>query len=127
MATGTTKAPPVHVSTARGWPTGQQRYRVYSDRIELDLNFPFLKKTFVIAASDIIAIWVSDPPALKNIPRIGGIRAAFRGLKLDWADLFPHVGLHRRRTGYFEFFFFAPRDPQAFVDAVKSYLMSRAG
>ncbi len=108
---------PIHASGARGW-SREPRYRIYADRVELDFRILF-RKTYVIPAVDIIDIWVSPPTTLKNLARIGGVWAAWRrAMKLDLADLFEHVGLQRRRGRYPEFFFFAPEDPQGFVDLV---------
>jgi len=112
---------PIYTSSARA-VSKKQRYRVYSDRIELDFKFLFTK-TFVISGDEIIDIWVSHPTTLRDIPRIGGLKAIGRGLKLDLADLFRHVGIHCRRRGWFKAFFFVPQDPEAFVDVVKTNLM----
>ena len=112
---------PIYTSSARS-VSEEQRYRIYSDRIELDFKILFTK-TFVIQADEIIDIWVSHPTTLRDIPRIGGLKAVGRGLKFDLADLFRHVGIHCRRSGWFRAFFFVPQDPEAFVDAVKDNLM----
>jgi hypothetical protein len=60
---------PIYTSSARAF-SKEQRYRIYTDRIELDFKFLF-KKTFVIPADEIIDIWVSRPTTLRDIPRIG--------------------------------------------------------
>jgi len=114
---------PIYSSKARGCGN-KNRYRIYADRLELDLNFLFIKKNFVIPAHDIIDIWTSPPSTLKSIPRMGGwFKAIGKGLKLDLADMFEHVGIQCHRDGYFKFFFFAPEDPAGFVAAVKNNLM----
>jgi hypothetical protein len=120
MAT-TDTSQPIYTSSVRS-VSKEQRYRVYSDRIELDFKFLFTR-TFVIPADEIIDIWVSHPTTLRDIPRIGGIKAVGRGLKLDLADLFRHVGIHCRRRGWFKAFFFVPQDPEAFVNVVRTNLM----
>ena len=113
---------PIYTSNARA-VSKDQRYRIYSDRIELDFRLVFTK-TFIIPADEIIDVWVSHPTTLRDIPRIGGLKAVGRGLKLDSADLFRHVGIHCQRKGWFKAFFFVPQDPEAFVDVVKRNLMS---
>ena len=112
---------PIYTSRARA-VSKKQRYRIYPDRIELDFKFLFTK-TFVIPADEIIDIWVSRPTTLRDISRIGGLKAVGRGLKLDLADLFRHVGIHCQRSGWFKAFFFVPQDPEAFVDVVRTNLM----
>ena len=112
---------PIYTSSPRA-VSEEQRYRIYPDRIELDFKFLFTK-TFVIPADEIIDIWVSRPTTLRDIPRIGGLKAVGRGLKFDLADLFRHVGIHCRRKGWFKAFFFVPQDPEGFVDIVKTHLM----
>lgn len=114
--------PPIYTSSAHFW-SKEPRYRIYADRVELDFKILF-SKTYVIPAGEIVDIWVSPPTTLKNLPRIGGIWAAWtRGsLKLDLADLFEHVGLQRRPGAYPEFFFFVPEDPEGFVGRVNSHL-----
>ena len=112
---------PLYTSSVR-CVSKEQRYRIYPDRVELDFKILF-KKTFVILAPEIIDIWVSPPTTLRDIPRIGGLKAVGRGLKFDLADLFRHVGIHCRRRGWFKAFFFVPQDPEAFVEVVKNHLM----
>jgi hypothetical protein len=112
---------PIYTSSVRG-VSGEQRYRIYTDRIELDFKILFTK-TFVIPADEIIDIWVSRPTTLRDIPRIGGLKAVGRGLKFDLADLFRHVSIHCRRRGWFKAFFFVPEDPEVFVDVVRTHLM----
>ena len=112
---------PIYTSSARA-VSREQRYRIYPDRIELDFKF-FFTKTFVIPAEEIIDIWVSHPTTLRDIPRIGGLKAIGRGLKFDLADLFRHVGIHCQRRGWFKAFFFVPQDPEAFVDVVRTNLV----
>lgn len=112
---------PIYTSSARS-VSKEQRYRIYSDRIKLDFKLLFTK-TFVIPADEVIDIWVSHPTTLRNLPRIGGLRALGRGPKFDSADLFRHMGIHCRRSGWFKAFLFVPQDPEAFVEIVKTNLM----
>ncbi len=112
---------PIYSSRACGWGN-KNCYRVYSDR--LDLDFLIIKKTFVIPANDLVDIWTSKPTTLRSLSRMGGLKAVGRGLKLDLADMFEHVGIECNRKG-FRFLFFAPEDPAGFMAAVKSNLMQK--
>lgn len=115
---------PIYSSQARGWGN-KNCYRIYRDRLELELNFLILRKNFVIPADQIVDIWTSPPSTLKSLPRMGGLaRGIGRGLKLDLADMYEHVGVQCERAGFFKFFFFAPEDPAGFVAAVKKHLIA---
>jgi len=91
--------------------------------LELDLNFIIIKKRFIIYANEILDVWTSKPTTLRSVARIGGIPNNFKGLKLDLADLFEHVGLECNRPGHFQYFFFAPVDPPGFMNAIKVNLL----
>jgi hypothetical protein len=94
-----------------------QRYRVYSDRIELQFWFAF--HTLVIPLRVIEDIQVRRASALPD--RGLGDPLWFRIVKLDWADFFTHVSLHKG-SGFVRCYWFTPDDPDAFVAAVQTVL-----
>lgn len=115
---------PIYSSPARGWGNSNE-YRIYSDRLELEVRFLFFRKLYVIPGDGIIDIWTSPPTTLRSLPRMGGLlKGIGRGLKLDWADAFEHVGIQCERDG-FKFLFFAPEDPAGFEAAARKHLMGR--
>lgn len=81
-------------------------YSVYEDRIELEFKLFFT--TIVIRRADFVSIDIFKPPV---------IRTSWGALKLDFADLFTHVGI-TRNCGYFKEIRFTPEDPHAFKDIV---------
>lgn len=83
-------------------------YRIYCDRIELRCRVPFVAKTFVIRKEDIVSIDVFAPPV---------VRTSMWALKLDFADLYEHVGI-TRKSGFFKQLRFTPENPQQFVEKV---------
>ncbi len=85
-------------------------YRIYDGRVELDGWFYF--KTFVIPFDELISIGLFKPPV---------IRTKLWAMKLDWADLYEHVGI-TRKNGWIKELRFTPNDPQAFVSKVNEYL-----
>jgi hypothetical protein len=91
-----------------------REYRVYDDRVELDT----LIRTLTIPLSDVRGIEVAHSFAdgLKL-----QLRGGLMGIKLDWADLFPHVVLDKS-TGLFRHIAFTPDDPDAFRSALDGAL-----
>lgn len=87
-------------------------YRLYEDRIELDCNFPFFRKTIVVKRDDLVSISVFKPPVLKT---------SLRALKLDTADFHEHVGL-TRKVGFFKQLRFTPENPEEFVAKARQLL-----
>lgn len=85
------------------------KYRIFSDRIELECNFPFYIKTLIIKKDDLVSIETFSPPVL---------RTSLWALKLDLADLNEHVGI-TRKSGIFKQLRFTPEDPGKFVQTVK--------
>ena len=92
-----------------------QDYRVFPDRIEL--RCWIVLRTFVIRAEDIADVKVRPPFSLVDLIR-GKIKFHM-GLKLDLADLYEHVEIHRR-TGLFEYLRITPDNPANFVAACRS-------
>lgn len=82
-------------------------YRIYQNRLKLQGRFYL--KTFVIPYDELISIDIFKPPVLRW------------ALKLDWAELFEHVGITRRK-GWMEQIRFTPREPREFVSKVKEHL-----
>jgi hypothetical protein len=91
-----------------------QTYRVFADRIEL--RFWFVLHTLVIPMRAIEDIQARSPPVWPN--GSWGDPMWFRILKLDWADFFVPVSLHKE-SGFFRDYRFTPDDPDAFVAAVQ--------
>jgi hypothetical protein len=83
-----------------------REYRIFDDRVELDTLF----KTITVPFSEVERIEVAHNYA-------EGVRLQLRGggmgLKLDWADLNPHVVLDKS-TGHFRHIAFTPDDPEMF-------------
>ena len=73
----------------------------------------------VIPICSIEDIQVRYPPIWSNGSY--GNPLWFRILKLDWADFFPHVSLHKQ-SGFFRDYRFTPDDPDAFVATVQAPL-----
>ncbi len=82
-------------------------YRIYDDRLELRAWFLFT--TLVIPFDELVSIGVFKPPV---------IRTVFWAVKLDWADLFEHVGI-TRTNGWAKKVRFTPRNPSEFVAKLK--------
>ena len=106
---------PLYVS-ARSFRNLWQEYRIYADRIELR-SFVGRK---VIPASDILAVEVRPRMVIGDIFRGRGFKESL-ALKLDLADLYPHVAIHRR-SGWFKYIRITPDDPEAFVRIGKSIM-----
>ena len=106
---------PLYVSRRSFRSLGQQ-YRIYTDRVELGF-FGFKK---IIAGADILAVEVRPACVIGDLLRGKGLASAF-ALKLDLADLFRHVAIHRR-SGWFRHVRFAPDDPDTFAQVCKSIM-----
>ena len=81
-------------------------YRIFDDRIELEFRIFFTK--IVIPKDAFVKIEIYKPPV---------IRTVFWALKLDWADLYPHIGIERN-SGFFKKIRFTPSDPNEFKQKV---------
>ena len=93
-----------------------QEYRVYPDRIELQLRL-WGRRRYPLG--DIERVVVRPPVVIGDVFRGAyPLRVAARTLKLDLADLFRHVALERR-SGTFRQIRITPDDPDAFVAAVE--------
>lgn len=106
---------PLYVS-ARSLKNLWHEYRIYADRIELD---SFLGRK-VIPAGDILDIEVRPPLVIGDIFRGKGFKESL-ALKLDLADLFPHVAIYRG-SGWFKYIRITPDDPETFVNICKSIM-----
>jgi hypothetical protein len=106
---------PLYVS-ARSLRNLWQEYRIYADRIELK-SFCGQK---IILAGDILGIEVRPRMVIGDIFR-GKCFKESLALKLDLADLYPHVAIHRR-SGWFKRIRITPDDPDAFVRIGKSII-----
>lgn len=83
-------------------------YRIYENRVELEFRLFFTK--IVIPLDELKSCQVYPPSV---------IRSALWALKLDWADLFEHVGIHRI-NGMFKQLRFTPIDPKDFVSQIEN-------
>jgi len=105
-------------------PSGRslwQRYRVYSDRIEIQAWFRF--HTYVIPSDQILGVEVRPPLVFADLFRGKNLAFAFP-LKLDWVDLFRNVALHRQ-SGFMRHLRFTPNDAKKFVAACETMLNRR--
>ena len=111
---------PLYVSAGSFRSLGQE-YRIYAGRIELKSFFG--RK--IISAGDIVDIQVRPPVVIGDFFRGRSLKESLIALKLDLADLYPHVAIHRR-SGWFKYIRITPDDPEAFVRIGKS-IMTRSG
>ncbi len=81
-------------------------YRIFSDRIELPFRLFFTE--IIIPKDAFVKVDVYQPPV---------IRSFFWALKLDFADLYTHVGIERN-CGIFKRLRFTPANPQEFKQKV---------
>ena len=106
---------PLYVS-AKSFRNLWQGYRIYADRIELR---SFCGRR-TIRAGDIVDVEVRPPMVIGDIFRGKGFKESL-ALKLDLADLYPHVAIHRR-YGWFKHLRITPDDPDTFVRICKSII-----
>jgi hypothetical protein len=90
-----------------------QDYRVFPDRVEL--RSWILLRTLVIPAEDIVDVEVESPGPFNS--------KHWYAVKIDWADFFSHVEIHRK-SGLFKHIIFTPDNPAHFVAACKSIMKS---
>ena len=103
---------PIYVSR-RTWRSFWLQYRVYPDRIEI----PSILGLKVIAAEDLLECETRPALVAWDLFRGKGLAYCW-ALKLDLADLAPHVAV-RRRHGWFKRLRFTPDDPERFVEACR--------
>ena len=106
---------PLYVS-ARSLRNLWQEYRIYADRVELR-SFCGRK---IIRAGDILNVEVRPPMVIGDIFRGKGFKESL-ALKLDLADLYRHVAIHRR-SGWLKYLRITPDDPDTFVKICKSIM-----
>ena len=112
---GYTFEQPLYVS-AKSFKNLWQEYRIYPDRIELR-SFCGRK---IIRADDILDVEVRPRAVIGDIFRGKGFKESL-ALKLDLADLCPHVAIHRS-SGWFRHIRITPDDPETFVRICKSIM-----
>ncbi len=108
---------PLYISKSSGRSLWQE-YRVYPDRVEIPSRIFF--KTFVIPADEILDIEVRPPIVIGDIFRGKSFKYAV-ALKLDLADLYQHVAIHRK-FGWFKYLRFTPDNLKEFVVTCKSIM-----
>ncbi|MBC8218179.1 MAG: hypothetical protein H8E73_06905 [Planctomycetes bacterium] len=96
-----------------------QQYRIYADRVELRL----FGRGRVIPADDILDVEVRPAPVIGDLFRGKGFAYSF-ALKMDLADFFSHVAIHRR-SGWIKHIRITPDDPEKFVRVCKSIATNR--
>ena len=96
-----------------------QRYRIYADRVELRL----FGRAKIISADDILGVEVRPAPVIGDLLRGEGCALSF-ALKMDLADFFRHVAIHRR-SGWLKHIRITPDDPEKFVEVCKSIATNR--
>jgi hypothetical protein len=92
-----------------------QEYRIYPDRLELQVRPLF--RTIVVPTDAIQAVEVR--PSI-----FSGLKGMTWGIKNDLCDLYRHV-LLTRRTGLFKRIGFSPDEPEKFVEICESILPRR--
>jgi hypothetical protein len=110
-----TNEQPLYVS-ARSFRNLWQEYRIYADRIELKSCIG----RRIIRTGDILDIEVRPHMVIGDIFRGRGFKESL-ALKLDLADLYRHVAIHRK-SGWFKHIRITPDDPEAFVRIGKSIM-----
>jgi hypothetical protein len=106
---------PLYVS-GRSLRSLWQEYRIYTDRVEIKSCFG--RKT--ILADDILDVQVRPPLVVGDLFRGRGLAGSL-ALKLDLADFFRHVAIHRK-SGWFKHIRITPDDPDTFVQVCKSIM-----
>jgi hypothetical protein len=106
---------PLYVSK-RSFRNLWQQYRLYADRIEL--RFCVGRK--VVSADDILDVEVRPPVVIGDLLRGKGFARSL-ALKLDLADFFRNVAIHRK-SGWIRHIRFTPDDPDTFVQLCKSIM-----
>jgi hypothetical protein len=96
-----------------------QQYRIYADRVELRSCVG--KK--IIPADDILDVEVRPAPVIGDLFRGKGLAYSF-ALKMDLADFFSHVAIHRR-SGWIRHIRVTPDDPEKFVNICNSIATNR--
>ena len=77
----------------------------------------------VICAEDIISVEVRPPIVIGDLFRRRGFAQSF-ALKLDLADFFRHVAIHRR-SGWIKHIRITPDDPDVFVSICRSIMTKK--
>ena len=101
---------PIYVSQ-RSAKNMWQDYRVFPDRVEL--RSWILLRTLVIPAEDIVDVEVESPGPFNS--------KHWYAVKIDWADFFSHVEIHRK-SGLLKHIKFTPDNPAHFVATCKSIM-----
>ena len=109
---------PLYVSK-RSFRNLWQQYRIYADRIELG----FCVGRKVVPADDILDVEVRPPVVIGDLLRGKGFARGL-ALKLDLADFFRNVAIHRK-SGWIKHIRFTPDDPDTFVQLCKSIMKKK--
>jgi len=96
-----------------------QRYRIYADWVELQ----FFTCRKIVRADDILDVEIRPAVVIADLFRGKGFARSF-ALKMDLADFFRHVAIHRR-PGWIKHLRFTPDDPETFVQVCKSIIRNR--
>jgi len=96
-----------------------QGYRIYADRVELKSSVGIK----IIASDDILDVEVRPALVIGDLFRGRGFAYSF-ALKMDFADFYRHVAIHRR-SGWIKHIRVTPDDPEEFASVCKSIMMNR--
>jgi len=96
-----------------------QQYRIYADRVEL--RFFTCRK--IVRTEEILDVEIRPAVVIADLFRGKGFARSF-ALKMDLADFFRHVAVHRT-SGWIKHLRFTPDDPETFVQVCKSIIRNR--
>ena len=93
-----------------------QEYRIYTDRVEVRSCVG----QKILPVDDILDVEVRPPVVIGDLFRGKGLAYSL-ALKLDLADFFRNIALHRK-SGWIKHIRLTPDDPDSFVKVCKSIM-----
>lgn len=100
---------PIYTSQG-GFKSLWQKYDIYRDRLVLNT---LLFGKFVIKFENIVKVELRDPNVKLVWTEIWRYKSIHYALKLDIADFYWHLGVHRK-TGWIKLLLFTPENPSLF-------------
>lgn len=104
---------PIYSSKA-GFKSLWQKYYVFRDRLELNT---IIFGKFVIKLENLVEVELRGPNVKQVWKDIWRYKSIFYALKLDMADFYEHLGVHKN-TDWMHLLLFTPENPPLF----KQYL-----